>query len=161
MERRVAAIPSAVRLLPSMAIALTDEVVPKSYGNLLDMPSEAEVAMFKEAGTEFQLISVIVGLAHLGMRDGVALAMPYALSLIPASKRGAVTHSSIDLVAKLDIQKIIAETELCYAGLNAFTGDWSMHGPLSIFTGDNPYDCFFDELGLVIGQYWLATKYNF
>jgi len=139
---------------------VTGAMATAANGQLRDTPAEGEVAMFREAGTEFQMISVIVSLAHLGKRDGVAVATPYALSLIPASKRGAVSHSLIDLVAKLDVQKIIEETEPCYAGLNPFTGDWSLNAPLSILIGDNPFNCFLDELGLVVGQYWLATKYN-
>src|SRR5258706_2839798 len=78
---------------------VTGAMVTAATGGLQDIPSEGEVAMFKEIGTEFQMISVIVSLAHLGMRDGVAVSGPYSLSLIPTSKRGAGTHSSIDLVA--------------------------------------------------------------
>jgi hypothetical protein len=62
----------------------------------------------------------------------VAQAIPYALTLIPASKRGSVDERGIDVIAKLNIEKTRAETEPCYAGLDPFSGEWRLFGPLAI-----------------------------
>jgi hypothetical protein len=69
---------------------------------------------------------------------------------------------TIDLVAKLDAQRAIHEAQFCYAGFDPFTGDFSLFGPLSTFMhgAGKPFAGFLDELGLVVGQYFLATQYD-
>ena len=81
----------------------------------------------------FNWFPVVVNVAHFRMRDnGPPEAIPYALTLIPASKRGSVDERGIDVIAKLNIEKTRAETEPCYAGLDPFSGEWRLFGPLAI-----------------------------
>lgn len=129
-------------------------------GALSDIPSAGEVELFHERGTQFQMVSVVMNLAAMTVRDGAAHGTPYALSLIPASKRGAVDVRSIDLVAKLDLEKMRRETEPCYMGYDPFSGDWSLYGPLRLLLGGKSLSGFVDELGLVVAQYFLATDYS-
>src|SRR5207248_9862803 len=114
----------------------------------------------REAGTEFQIVSVVLNLAHLNTGAEVPEAVPYALTLIPSSKQGAVDQRNIDAIVKLDVQKFLHETEPCYAGLDPFSGEWSLFAPLSTLIGKNPCKGYLDELGLVIEQYFLATNYD-
>ncbi|MER8957184.1 hypothetical protein NKH98_31935 [Mesorhizobium sp. M0833] len=72
----------------------------KAAGGILrDSPSKGEIAMFRAAGTQFQMISMVASIAHLS--DGPPHAVPYALTLLPASKRGKVDPCSIDYIANM------------------------------------------------------------
>lgn len=51
------------------------------------------------------------------------------MTLIPASKRDKVQESTIDLVAKLDVNAWLA-TEPIYAGYDPFSGGWPLYGNL-------------------------------
>lgn len=139
---------------------VTGEMAKVADDRLRDMPSNGEIELFKEKGTVFQMISLVLNIAHLKEGDGTPVATPYSLSLMPASKRGAVDERNIDVVAKLDVRKALKEFEPCYAGFDPFTGDFGLYGPLSLFIGEKPFDCFLDELGIVIGQFFLAKSYD-
>ena len=140
---------------------VTGAMAKAASGMLQDMPSKGEIDLFRTAETRFQPIFVVMNIAHLKKEGDTYTAFPYALTLIPASKRGAIDVKTIDLIAKLDMQKILNEGEFCYTGFDPFVGSWSMFGSLSVFLGgENPYQGFLDELGLVVGQYFLATQYG-
>jgi hypothetical protein len=139
---------------------ITREMCKAANGKLHDMPSAGEIKLFKDKGTLFQPVFLVLNLAHLKDDNGAAIATPYALSLMPTSKRGAIYEKGIDLVAALDIQKQINEVELCYSAFDPFTGDRGLFGPLGMFLGENPIDCFLDELGICIGQYFIAKEYD-
>jgi len=141
---------------------VTRAMMKAANGVLHDMLSQGEIELFRQAETRFQPIFVVMNIAHLKIKGETPIAFPYALTLIPASKRGAIDVKTVDLVAKLDAQKTINEAKFCYAGFDPFTGDFSLFGPLSAFMhgGGQPYKGFLDELGLVVGQYFLATQYD-
>jgi hypothetical protein len=141
---------------------VTGAMFEAAQGHLHDLPSPAEIELFRRAETRFQTIFVVMNIAHLNTGAEPPTAFPYALTLVPASKRGLIDVRTIDQIAVLDAQRIIADAEFCYAGFDPFTGDYVMFGPLSAFMygGGIPYDGFLDELGLVVGQYFLATKYD-
>lgn len=139
---------------------MTGEMAKAAHGQLRDMPSNGEIELFKEKGSVFQMISLVLNIAHLKEGDGTPVAIPYSLSLMPASKRGAVDERNIDLVSKLDAQKTLKEFEPCYAGFDPFSGDFGLYGPLHLFIGKKPFGCFLDELGIVIGQFFLANSYD-
>lgn len=139
---------------------VTREMTKAAGGILHDMPSAGEIELFREKGGVFQMISLVLNVAHLKEVDGVTVAIPYSLSMMPASKRGAVDERSIDLVSKLDSQKNLKEFEPCYAGFDPFSGNFGLHGPLGLFIGETPFGCFLDELGIVIGQFFLAKSYD-
>ena len=139
---------------------VTGEMAKAANGVLGDMPSEGEIKLFKKKGTLFQPVFLVLSIAHLKEEDGTPVATPYALSLMPTSKRGVLDEKNIDLVAKLDTQKILKEMELCYAHFDPFTGDRGLFGSVGLFIGENPIGCFLDELGIVVGQYFLAKTYD-
>ena len=140
---------------------VTGTMSKAANGHLRDIPSEGEIELFRKADTQFQPIFVVMSIAHLKTEGEAITAAPYALTLIPASKRGAIDLKTVDLVAKLDTQKLLVEMEPCYTGFDPFTGEWSLFGPLSLFLrGEKPYEGFLDELGLVVGQYFLTPQYD-
>jgi hypothetical protein len=139
---------------------ITGEMAKAANGKLYDTPSDGEVKLFQKIGTVFQPIFVVLNIAHLRDADDAVVAMPYALSLMPTSKRGLLDEKDIELVAKLDVQKLVNESELCYANFDPFTGDRGLFGSLKVFLGENLIQCFLDELGIVVGQYFLAKTYD-
>jgi hypothetical protein len=121
---RFDALPSSVReaLGPLGGIQpVTRAMAKAANGRMYDVPCEAEIKLFKEKGTLFQPIFLVLSIAHLKDDNGTD-AMPYALSLMPTSKRGVADEKSIELVAKLDVQKLLNETEPCYTHFDPFTG---------------------------------------
>jgi hypothetical protein len=139
---------------------VTGEMAKAADGELHDVPSEGEIKLFKEKGTLFQPVFLVLSIAHLKEVDGTPVATPYSLSLMPTSKRDVLDEKDIDLVAKLDTQKIPREMEPCYAHFDPFTGDQGFFGSVGIFIGENPIGCFLDELGIVVGQYFPAKTYD-
>jgi hypothetical protein len=139
---------------------VTGEMARAANGELNDTPSDGEIALFKNKGTLFQPVFLVLNIAHLKEVKGTPVATPYALSLMPTSKRDVVDEKPVELVAKLDAQKVLKEMQPCYASFDPFRGDWRLFGPVGSFIGEKPIKCFLDELGLVVGQYYLAKSYD-
>ena len=65
----------------------------------------------------FRWFPVVVNVAHFRMRDnGPPEAIPYALTLIPASKRGSVDERGIDVIAKLTSRRLARKPSLAMRG---------------------------------------------
>jgi hypothetical protein len=124
-------------------------------GTLHDKASEGEVELFRKRGTNFQMISIVLNCVAAGEVEGVLQVRPFAMSLIPASKREEVTTQTIELVAKLDVSEWLA-TEPMYAGYDPFSGGWSLYGNLPGYL-DGQRKGYLDEIGIVIDQFFLAT----
>lgn len=121
-------------------------------------PSDGEVAFFRELGTQFQMVQVVLSLAWWdSVHDGVE-AVPFSISALPASKRGLVDTKGIDAVAALAGGPV--ETEDAYLGFDPFQGEWDLYAPGGLATqlakGERPID----ELGIVIERYFLATAFD-
>lgn len=125
-------------------------------GALHDKPSEGEIELFRKRGTNFQLISLVLSCVRAGDVEGVLQVRPFAMTLIPASKREEVEQQTIDLVAKLDVSEWL-NTEPMYAGYDPFSGGWSLYGNLPGYL-DGQRKGYLDEIGLVIDQFFLATE---
>ena len=136
------------------------EMAKVASGELRDIPSEGEIALFKAKGTLFQPIFVILSIAELKKIGGTLVATPYALSLLPTSKRGVIDERSIEEIAHLDVQDTLMNMQPCYANFDPFAGASGFFGPLRNFIGAHPIGCFLDELGIVVGQYFLAKASN-
>ncbi|WP_050421667.1 hypothetical protein [Bradyrhizobium tropiciagri] len=135
---------------------ITKAMTEAAGGRLHDKPSEGEVELFQKRGTNFQLISIVLSCVPAGMVDDVLQVRPFAMTLIPASKRDKVQETAIDLVAKLDVNAWLA-TEPMYAGYDPFSGDWSLSGNLPGYM-DGERKGHLDEMGFVIDQFFLATE---
>src|SRR4051794_32755185 len=80
---------------------VTKGMIAAAGGILHDKPSEKEIQLFRTRGTTFQLISLVVSSVPAGEVEGVLQVRPFALTLIPASKRDKVDERPIDVVAGL------------------------------------------------------------
>jgi hypothetical protein len=135
---------------------VTKQMMAAAGGVIHDKPSEAEIELFRKRGTAFQLISVVLSVVAAGEIDGVLQIRPFAITLIPASKRGEVDQRTIDLVAALDLSRLL-EVEPIYSGYDPFSGEWSLYGNLPGYL-DGQGEGFLDEIGLVLDQFFLATE---
>lgn len=138
---------------------ITGEMATAAGGRLFDRPSPAEVLLFRERRTEFQMISVVVSLVDASSKGSAFTGRPFALTLIPASKRGEISRCTIDLIDKLDVDNWL-KTEPAYVGYDPFSGSWSMYGSLGVLMSRQPANGFVDEIGLVIDQFFLATEFD-
>lgn len=137
---------------------VTGAMAKAAGGTLNDEPSAGELALFRDQKIEFQVVSIVASLIRMGKTDGVMRGTPFALTLIPAQKRGRIELCSTDNVEALDITRITLEAEPVYKGYNPFTGAWGMYGigAPGLIGGKG----FLDEVGLVIGAFYLATKFD-
>jgi hypothetical protein len=135
---------------------VTKAMAEAAGGAFHDRPSDGEIELFKKRGTTFQMISLVLSCVPAGKVDGVLQVRPFAMTLIPASKRGEVEQTTIDLVAKLDVSKWL-ETEPMYAGYDPFSGDWSLYGNMPGYL-DGERKGYLDAIGIVVDQFFLATQ---
>jgi hypothetical protein len=129
---------------------VTGAMMRLAGGLLRDQPSDPEIAMLRERGTKFQIVSVVASVVATHGPDGVTSVTPFALSLIPALKRGEVTATSIDSVAGLLAGESLLKTEPAYVGYDPFSGDWSLYGPLGLLTESKAG--YLDELVAWVGD---------
>src|SRR5690349_16251392 len=87
---------------------ITGAMANAAKGVLSDKPTPGELALFRERGTRFQLVFVVVSVAKFVDVDGVPHGIPYALSLMPATKRGRVSEVGVDYVEQIDLSAIVA-----------------------------------------------------
>jgi hypothetical protein len=136
----------------------TKAMVEAGSGVITDVPSQGVVDMFRAHGTCFQMVSVVASLVAVGEQDGHLLTTPFALTLMPASKRGQLEVVDIETVAHLDIAAIAREAHGFYTNFDPFTGEWGLYGLKTpeLVAGKG----FLDEIGLVVDAFYLATEYD-
>jgi hypothetical protein len=137
---------------------LTGEMAKAANGNLSDTPSPAEIELFQRKQTWFQLIMIVANCIVVAL-DEHPILKPYAVTLIPASKRGKVSQSSIEWVKHFAGKELMGG-ETAYVGLDPFRGDWQLYGQVGVVVGDKPRPGYMDELGLVTDHYHLATEHD-
>lgn len=136
---------------------VTKAMFDAARGKLTDKPSEGEVALFRASGTEFQLIWIIASLVpKIGNGDGYGTT-PFALSLKPAEKRGRIQTVSIDRIEKINLPYDAGNPPL-FSGFDPFEGSYGLFGMGAPGLAEGRGHL--DELGLVIGYYFLATRYD-
>lgn len=137
---------------------ITKAMAEAAGGTLFDKPTDGEIALFRERGTQFQMISVIASVIPVAHADGVSTVTPFALSLLPASKRGAISLMSIEAIAALEGGEKWREASPGYVGYDPFSGEWGMYGPLGLVAGHGKR--FLDEVGIVLETFFLATDFD-
>jgi hypothetical protein len=135
---------------------ITTAMIQAAGGALHDKPSDAEVDLFRKRGTKFQMISVVLSVIAAGEADRALQVRPFAVTLIPASKREVVAEETVDFIAKIDMNAW-RNTEPAYVGYDPFSGDWRMYGNVPGYL-DGKRKGFLDEIGIVVDQFFLATE---
>lgn len=135
---------------------ITAPMAEAAGGETTDQLSESEIEYFRKTKEEFQHIQVVLNLVRGPEKDGVVSGYPYAVTLVPSSKRGKLTTSSIDFVAKIGVPGMFKES--AYRQFNPFTGEWTFWSQFRNFAGQG--DVYFDEIGLVLDYFFLSTKHD-
>jgi hypothetical protein len=134
----------------------TKAMADAAGGEMHDKPSEGEIKLFQERGATFQLISMVLNLIPGTVIDCTRYYRPYSVTLIPGSKRGNVQTTNIDFISKVDLDAW-PPPDLIYSHYDPFTGDWSGFGTMPGYL-DGKREGFLDEVGVVIDQFFLATR---
>lgn len=135
---------------------ITATMARAARGELRDDPSAGEIEVYREQGTTFQLVFIVFNLFDLRTSGDHTVGRPYAISLVPASKRGAVTTVPIDWIKNMRLEPSPFEGK-AYLDFDPFTGERGMFGEAGFLrdsgfmAGRHP-----DEVGLVSGGYLLA-----
>lgn len=155
-------VPEVVRLSlePVFGVQpVTSEMFKAAGGQPLSQtPSAGEIEYFREKGAQFQMIQMVVSLAWWDTHDGRVEAVPFAISTLPASKREKIHTTSIDWIAAMDGG--VVKNEDAYVGFDPFVGDWGMYAPGGLAMHSAGGARPFDELGIVISRYFLATDFD-
>lgn len=139
---------------------LTQEMAEAAEFMLADRPSPGELELYRRKGTRFQTISVVTSIATFREVDGIQVGVPYAISILPANKRGVVSETGAEFVERIDLNVVLQSQEPCYVQFNPFTGHWGMWGAVSLLLGDKPRQEFPDTLGLVTDMYFLQLGFD-
>lgn len=155
-------VPEVVRfaLEPVFGIQPVTSAMFKAAGQekLSHAPTEGEIAYFRKSGTQFQMVQVVVSLAWWDSVEGNVEAVPFSISVLPASKRGEINTTEIDGIAALGGAPI--ETDDAYVGFDPFQGEWELFAPSGLASQFGAGKSPLDEIGIVIGRYFLATDYD-
>jgi Protein of unknown function (DUF559) len=124
-------------------------------------PTDKEIEYFKTNNiNEFQLINVVFSLFNFKKENDVLTGMPYAVSLVPGSKRDAVDPWHIDLIKQMDIGKTLGGGWI-YTEFNPFSGWYGgFFGQYSVLTGSSGIKNYSDSVGFIWEQYLLAEKFD-
>ncbi|TBY02093.1 endonuclease domain-containing protein [Rhizobium laguerreae] len=155
-------VPEVVRLslMPVFGVQPVTGAMFKAAGQdvLSHFPTEGEIAHFRESGTQFQMVQVVLNLAWWDSVGDRVEAVPFSISILPASKRGKIDPIEINGIAALRGGPV--ESDDAYLGFDPFQGGWQLYAPGGLATkiagGKRPID----ELGIVIERYFLATAFD-
>jgi hypothetical protein len=139
---------------------ITGKMADLTNGILHDEPSDAEVEYFSTLNATFQPILLVLSLALFSDDDGTSTGVPYAISNLPMSKRGTVTTVNIHSIKAHRGGAAFQETDWAYAGFDPFVGQWEAFSEISTILGLKGGKGYVDELGLVVGMYYLHTDFD-
>ena len=132
----------------------------KLHGTYIgDQPSSAEADFYNARRSEFQLIFVVINSIFIEQHEDAASLLPYAVSLIPASKRGKVDTCDAQYALSMCNANLL-EKGSAYLGLDPFNGDWSFYSEIGLISEMGAKSAFTDELGLVHDYFFLRTDAN-
>ncbi|MEO1405733.1 MAG: hypothetical protein AAFV54_04490 [Pseudomonadota bacterium] len=155
-------VPEVVRLslMPVFGIQPVTSAMFKAANQrtLSHVPTEGEIAYFRERDTQFQMVQVVLSLAWWDSIEGDVAAVPFSISALPASKRGKINTTGIDGVAALGGAPL--HTDEAYVGFDPFQGEWGLYAPGGLAAQVGAGKSALDEIGIVIERYFLATDYD-
>ncbi|WP_290500860.1 hypothetical protein [Alcanivorax sp.] len=117
--------------------------------------SQESIEIYKKERVNFQLIYVVINAYGFRDENGELVGKPYRISLMPASKRGAISSVPPEWVENIDLERMGGVPKL-YKGFNPFRGAFGLH-----MLGMHDYsDIESDMLGFVHSVYALADKFE-
>jgi hypothetical protein len=135
----------------------TTDLVRNTQFEFYTQPSQKEVEYYRKRNTKFQLINVVANIhTFKKINDDMVCAYPYSISLVVGQKRGIPDQCSIELLSKLNLEKISQRHQI-------YT-DFSPFKPVEIgFYGNSAFSAklvqrhYTDTIGFVLESYFLPT----
>lgn len=123
-------------------------------------PNEAVLRHHDRNGTRFVMVNVIANCYSYRRSDGIVHGLPYAVTILPSSKRGEIDYADARAAAVFDLENM-PTLECVYGSFNPFTGEWGFFGKYGhLFSMGAFNKCFTDSIGFVIGTYFLADRFE-
>lgn len=139
---------------------VTTKMVDASGGVLHNKPSSAEVELFREKKTSFQLIKLVLNMAYWHEEDGAIRGAPSSIYAVPAIKRDAIEVFDIDAVERFADILEGRHIEDVLVGFDPFSGKYEM----SVLGGSYVHHARgqrpLSQIGFVLERYFLATTYE-
>jgi very-short-patch-repair endonuclease len=137
---------------------ITRATAEAAGGTLRDNVSHGEATLHRRRAARFQLVLLVLNVFALKEQpDGTLVGRPYAISLLPASKRGAAQEVGLEWVEKFSLEPS-PFTGKGYLGFDPFSGERGLFGDIALlrsFGGTSKVHP--DEFGFVTGGYLLTS----
>lgn len=139
---------------------ITGKLMDAAGGHMRDNPCEAEIDIHRTNGSRFQLIQVVISVYAARETEDGPRARPYAVTLVPAMKRGAVQTVDIEFLRQLDLEQSPFDG-MAYLNFDPFLMDRDLWGQLALLADMGALKrAFTDEIGLVSDGYFLMQPYD-
>lgn len=119
-------------------------------------PSEDAIDFYRERGSTFQIINVVVCCHSFKEREGKLYGLPYHISVRPAQQRGKPVSVGVDWIRNIDLSRLL-DGNPRYMGYNPFSDAFGLYVIGAAPTNKNIYS---DTVGLVYRTYLLSSKYD-
>jgi hypothetical protein len=122
-------------------------------------PSKNVFDYYQKIAMKFQMIFVVASFYDLKFVNETIIGRPYAISLIPASKREKVDERNAKFAASLKYEEL-ENMGLIYLDYDPFEGAYGLFGSINILMRETGLHTYTDSIGFVINCFLLATKYE-
>lgn len=118
-------------------------------------PTEKEIEYYRERKTKFQAINVVANVhTFKKVNENSARAYPYSISLIAGPKRGIPDECTIELLSKLNLEKISGSNNI-YTDFSPFKqADCGFYSNISFLAGMKSGH-YTDTIGFVLETFFL------
>ena len=137
------------------------EVDGKKTSVIFTNPQPEELEYYRQKGTtSFQLINVVFSLLNFKKENDTLIGMPYAVTLVPGSKRGQVDPWDIELIKHFDLEQTLSGGYI-YTKFDPFNG-WhgGFLGKYSTLVRGEGLNNYSDSIGFIWSQYLSCEQFD-
>lgn len=132
----------------------------RAGGVLHTKPSDAEIEFFRQQGTTFQIIKLVMTMAYWEEVDGVIRGTPSSIYAVPVIKRDKVQTVGIDTVAQITDAFEGRQFEDVIMDFDPFSGKYGA----TVLNGDYVHWARelvdLSDIGFVLNRYFLAESFD-
>lgn len=139
---------------------ITKQMADRAGGVLHTKPSDGEIELFRQQGTTFQMIKLVMTMAYWEEVDGAIRGTPSSIYAVPSIKRDKVQTVGIDTVAHISDTLEGRVIEDVIAGFDPFSGKYDA----TILNGDYVHwareKVDLTDIGFVLKRYFLTESFD-
>lgn len=128
-------------------------------GYITVQPPDYILDEYERENILFQVVSVVVNAFSFKSVNGNLIGKPYAISLIPWSKRGKVSKISPVYFKSVNLESL-SNKKMVYMHYNPFLGPAGLFGEFNTFLCHGPFKVHTDMVGFVFNTYALASRWT-